>query len=104
MRKHPFLEADFLPAWSTLQAEHIVPDITLAVARAEAAIAAIAGLELTQLTYASTFLALERATEALTVAWAKVSHLQAVADTAPLREAYNAMLPKVPAFYAGIPA
>lgn len=103
MRKHPFLEADFLPAWSTLQAEHIVPDITLAVARAEAAIAAIAGLELTQLTYASTFLALERATEALTVAWAKVSHLQAVADTAPLREAYNAMLPKVSAFYAGIP-
>lgn len=103
MRKHPFLEADFLPAWSTLQAEHIVPDITLAVARAEAAIAAIAGLELTQLTYASTFLALERATEALTVAWAKVSHLQAVADTASLREAYNAMLPKVSAFYAGIP-
>ena len=103
MRKHPFLEADFLPAWSSLQAEHIVPDITLAVARAEAAIAAIAGLELTQLTYASTFLALERATEALTVAWAKVSHLQAVADTAPLREAYNAMLPKVSAFYAGIP-
>jgi oligopeptidase A len=103
MRKHPFLDAAFLPAWSTLQAEHIVPDITLAVARAEAAIAAIAGLELTQLTYASTFLALERATEALTVAWAKVSHLQAVADTAPLREAYNAMLPKVSAFYAGIP-
>jgi oligopeptidase A len=103
MRKHPFLDAAFLPAWSTLQAEHIVPDITLAVQRAEAAIAAIAGLELTQLTYASTFLALERATEALTVAWAKVGHLQAVADAAPLREAYNAMLPKVSAFYAGIP-
>jgi len=69
MRNHPFLDAAFLPAWSTLQAEHIVPDITLAVERAEAAIAAIAGSDLTQLTYASTFLALERATEELNVAW-----------------------------------
>ena len=103
MRNHPFLDAAFLPAWSTLQAEHIVPDITLAVERAEAAIAAIAGSDLTQLTYASTFLALERATEELNVAWAKVGHLQAVADAAPLREAYNVMLPKVSAFYAGIP-
>ncbi|NBQ58179.1 MAG: M3 family peptidase, partial [Opitutaceae bacterium] len=37
------------------------------------------------------------------VAWAKVGHLQAVADAAPLREAYNVVLPKVSAFYAGIP-
>ena len=103
MRNHPFLDAAFLPAWSTLQAEHIVPDITLAVNRAEAAIAGIAGRELTQLTYASTFLALERATEELNVAWAKVGHLQAVADAAPLREAYNLMLPKVSAFYASVP-
>ena len=103
MRNHPFLDAAFLPAWSTLQAEHIVPDITLAVSRAEAAIAVIAGSELTQLTYASTFLALERATEELNVAWAKVGHLQAVSDAAPLREAYNVVLPKVSAFYAGIP-
>jgi len=103
MSNHPFLDAAFLPAWSTLQAEDIVPDITLAVTRAEAAIAAIAKSDLTQLTYTSTFLALERATEELNVAWAKVGHLQAVADAAPLREAYNAMLPKVSAFYAGIP-
>jgi len=103
MRNHPFLDAAFLPAWSTLQSEHIVRDITLALTQAEAAIATIAGTELTQLTYASTFLALERATEELNVAWAKVGHLQAVADAAPLREAYNVVLPKVSAFYAGIP-
>jgi len=103
MRNHPFLDAAFLPAWSTLQSEHIVRDITLAVTQAEAAIATIAGSELTQLTYASSFLALERATEELNVAWAKVGHLQAVADAAPLREAYNVVLPKVSAFYAGIP-
>ena len=103
MRNHPFLDAAFLPAWSTLQSEHIVRDITLALTQAEAAIATIAGSELTQLTYASSFLALERATEELNVAWAKVGHLQAVADAAPLREAYNVVLPKVSAFYAGIP-
>jgi oligopeptidase A len=103
MSNHPFLDAAFLPAWSTLQAEHIVPDITLAVTRAEAAIAVIAEIDLTHLTYASTFLALERATEELNVAWAKVGHLQAVADAASLREAYNVVLPKVSTFYAGIP-
>ncbi len=103
MSNHPFLDAAFLPAWSTLQAEYIVPDITLALSRAEAAIAAIAEIDLTHLTYASTFLALERATEELNVAWAKVGHLQAVADAASLREAYNVVLPKVSAFYASIP-
>ncbi len=103
MSNHPFLDAAFLPAWSTLQAEYIVPDITLALSRAEAAIAVIAEIDLTHLTYASTFLALERATEELNVAWAKVGHLQAVADAASLREAYNVVLPKVSAFYASIP-
>jgi len=103
MPNHPFLAPAFLPAWSTLQAEHIVPDISLALKRAQAAIDAIAGTDLAQLSYANTFLALEKATDELNVAWAKVGHLQAVADAAPLREAFNTMLPQVSAFYAGIP-
>ncbi len=37
------------------------------------------------------------------MAWGKVTHLQSVADSPALREAHNAMLPRVSAFYAAIP-
>jgi oligopeptidase A len=37
------------------------------------------------------------------MAWGKVTHLQSVADSPVLRDAHNAMLPKVSAFYAAIP-
>jgi len=63
----------------------------------------IAARDLDTLTYENTFLALEHATEDLNVAWAKVTHLQSVADSPPLRDAHNLMLPRVSAFYAGIP-
>ncbi len=55
------------------------------------------------LTYENTFLALERATEELSAAWTKVTHLQSVMDSPALRHAHNAMLPKVSAFFAKIP-
>ena len=42
---------------------------------------------------------LEVATERLGRAWGMVGHLNAVADAAPLREAYNAMLPTVTQFW-----
>lgn len=103
MPTNPFLDAGFLPEWSMLQPAHVVPDITLALARAQASIDSIATRNLDGLSYETTFLALEKATESLNVAWAKVGHLQAVADSAPLREAYNAVLPAVSAFYAAIP-
>ena len=34
--------------------------------------------------------------------WGKVSHLQSVADSPELRDAFNKMLPKVTAFSSGI--
>jgi len=48
-------------------------------------------------------LALEEADLKLTVAWGKVGHLNSVKDSKELREAYNAMLPKVSEFSAKIP-
>ncbi len=103
MPENPFLDPDFHIRWSALTAEKVVPAIELAVTRAQAAIDAIAQRDLAALTYANTFLALEHATEELTVAWGKVTHLQSVADAPDLREAHNAVLPRVSAFYAAIP-
>ncbi len=100
---NPFLDAKFPPAWSLLLPANVVADITLAVERAQAKVDAIAAQGLDQLSYESTILALESSTEELNTAWAKVGHLQSVADSAALREAHNAVLPKVTAFYAGIP-
>ena len=103
MVSHPFLDDAFLIRWSQLTPEHISADIGLALTRADEAISAIATRELATLTYENTFLALERATEELTTAWSKVTHLQSVADSPALRDAHNAMLPAVSAFYAKIP-
>jgi oligopeptidase A len=103
MAVHPFLNSDFHIRWSQLTPEQIVPDIEAALVRAQRGIDEIAQREIGRLTYENTFLALEHATDELNVAWAKVSHLQAVADSPPLREAHNAMLPKVSAFYVAIP-
>ena len=103
MASHPFLNPAFHIAWSQLTPEHVVPDIEEGLSRAEAALAQIVARDPQALTYENTFLALERATEELSQAWTKVTHLQSVADAPALRDAHNAMLPKVSAFFAKIP-
>ena len=103
MASHPFLDPAFHVRWSRLAPGQIVPDIEEALARAEAAITQIATRELTETSYENTFRALEDATDGLAVAWSRVTHLQSVADAPELREAHNAMLPKVSAFFAKIP-
>ncbi len=103
MAENPFLDPSFHVRWSALTPEHVAPGIETALAQAQAAVEAIATRDVDALTFENTFLALEHATEALTVAWGKVTHLQSVADSPPLRDAHNAMLPRVSAFFASIP-
>src|SRR5690606_20012244 len=47
--------------------------------------------------------ALERATEQLEFAMGVVEHLEMVATTPEFRTAYNTVLPKVSAFWSGLP-
>lgn len=100
---NPFLDSAFTIRWSQLTPELMAPAIDAALERAQAAVDALAAREPAAADYPNTFLALERATEELTVAWGKITHLQSVADSPALREAHNALLPKVAAFYAKIP-
>ncbi|HLS27231.1 MAG TPA: M3 family metallopeptidase [Opitutales bacterium] len=100
---HPFLDNDFQIRWSQLQPERIVPDIEVALVRAQEKIDALTELDLATLSFENTMLALENATEELSDAWGKVSHLTSVNDSKPLREAYNEMLPKVSAFFTKVP-
>src|SRR5688500_1748695 len=103
MALNPFLETNFHIRWSALRPDQIEPGITEALEKAEAAIDSIATSPIENASYYRTFLQLERATEELTQAWGKVTHLQSVADSPELRVAHNAMLPKVSAFFARIP-
>jgi oligopeptidase A len=103
MSSNPFLDPVFEIPWSALTPELIVPAIEQALVGAQAAIDAVAAQDLAAVSYDNTFLALERATEQLGLAWSKVTHLQSVADSPALREAHNALLPKVSAFYSAIP-
>ncbi len=103
MAHNPFLDPAFHIRWSELTPEHVGPAIDAVLAKAQAALDEIARRDCATLTYENTFLALEHATEELNVTWAKISHLQSVADAPPLREAHNAVLPRVAAFQAGIP-
>lgn len=103
MSANPFLDPSFHIRWSALLPERVGPAIEAALGQAKAAVDAIAARDHGAVSYANTFLALEHATEELNMAWAKVTHLQSVADAPALREAHNAMLPHVSAFSAGIP-
>ncbi len=103
MSAHPFLDSSFQIRWSRLTASHVGPDIRKALREAQATIDRIASHELSGLTFENTFHALEHSTEALGAAWGKLSHLQSVADTPELRDAYNKVLPEVTAFYSRIP-
>lgn len=102
---HPFLSPGLPIRWSQLTPDHIEPDITEALRRAQANIDAIASLPPVgaELTFASTFLALEEATRELGIAWGLVQHLDSVCNSPELRAANTRMLPEVSTFFARIP-
>jgi oligopeptidase A len=100
---HPFLSPDFHVRWSTLVPEAVEPDIRHALSLAKHAIEAICDQDPSALTYESTFLALENATEELGRGWGRLNHLDSVCDNPAQREALNRMLPEVTDFYASIP-
>ena len=78
------------------------PDISQALKNASRAIQAIVENPNAP-SYENTFDALEKALEPLQHAWGLVDHLDAVCNNPELRKGYNAMLPKVSAFFAKIP-
>jgi oligopeptidase A len=100
---NPLLALDRLAIpFDRISAEHVVPAIRTLLAGAKESVAKVAA-GTPPLTYESTLGALEDATEDLSRAMGIVSHLESVATTPALREAYNAVKPEVSAFYASIP-
>ena len=101
--KNPFLDPSFAIRWSELTPDRVVPDLQLALERAEENLVAIRALDPSEVTFANSVKAGQEALNELNEAWGKVTHLDSVRNSDDLRAAYNAMLPKVTAFYAKIP-
>ncbi|WP_038162909.1 M3 family metallopeptidase [Verrucomicrobium sp. BvORR106] len=100
---HPFLDDSFHVRWSTLSPEAVEPDITKALEEAETRLQAVIGQQRGGITFNSVMLGYEEALRDLNESWGLVTHLVSVCDSPALREAHNAMLPKVSAFFAKIP-
>ena len=94
---NPLLSTAALPDFAAIQPEHVQPAIQQLLAAAQVALDEATKPE-TPADYDALSRILDTSTEHLGAAWGAVGHLNAVADTPALREAYNAMLPAVTEF------
>lgn len=97
---NPLLSLERPIPFAEIRGEHVVPAIRTLISEAEAAVAAITP---EQPTYAATIGALEASSERLELAVGITEHLEAVATTPALREAFTAVLPEVSAYYSSLP-
>ena len=96
MNANPLLDFTGLPHFDAIRPAHVTPAIDALLAAAEAAVKAAETVA--PVSWETFVVPLDDATERLYRAWGQVAHLQAVADTPELREAYNANLPKISRF------
>ncbi len=94
---NPLLDFTGLPRFAEVRPEQVEPAIDALLADAEAALERAVSAA-TPADYDALSAALDVPGERLSRAWNVVGHLQAVADTPPLRAAYNAALPKMSEF------
>jgi oligopeptidase A len=99
---NPLLQIRFAVPFSEITAAHVEPAIDALLAQARDAIEAIAA-ETAPATYDNTLGALERSGLGLEYAMGIVGHLESVVTSDALREAYNAVQPKVAEFSSSIP-
>jgi oligopeptidase A len=100
---NPLLDFGALPRYAEVEPAQIAPAITQLLTEARAALERVTAAA-TPARWDSLVDPLEVATERLARAWGTVSHLNAVADTPALREAFNAMLPEVTQFWTELGA
>jgi oligopeptidase A len=102
MTENPLLKPGFPIVFDKIQPEHVEPAITRLLGDAEARLA-VFGSDPGPRTYANTMQRLDGLTEPLDLAMGIVRHLESVATTPALREAYNKVEPLTAAFYSRIP-
>lgn len=99
---NPILVGGFRIPFDRIRAEHVQPGVEQALAQAQAEIDALAA-DTADPTWDSTLAVLDETVERLAERIAPVTHLMSVAETRELREAYNAVLPAITAFWSRLP-
>jgi oligopeptidase A len=99
---NPYLDVQHPIAFDRMRAEHVRPAIAALLEQARADLAKLEG-DASEPRYDNTLGALEKLTERLGRAMGVISHLESVATTQALREAYNDVQPLVSAFDSSIP-
>jgi len=95
---NPLLDFSGLPRFAEFKPAHVAPAVDQLLVEARAAMRRAAAPE-TPVQWEAFVAPLEDANERLSRAWGQVAHLHAVIDSPPLREAYNANLPKITQYY-----
>jgi len=96
--ENPLLQSFDLPPYSAIKPEHVEPAVDAILADNRAAIAALLATQATP-SWSGLVLALDELGARLGQAWSPVSHLNAVCNSAELRGAYEACLPKLSEYY-----
>ena len=98
---NPLLRISHPIPFDRISAAHVEPAVDTLLADAQKALSALESSTAPR-TYDNTLLALEQVTEALERAMGVVGHLESVATTPALRDAYNRVQPAVSAFFSSI--
>lgn len=96
---NPLLQSYDLPPFSSIRPEHVKPAIEQILADNRAAIARLLAQQDGAPTWAGLVLAMDELHDRLGKAWSPVSHLNAVCNSAELREAYEGCLPLLSAYW-----
>ncbi len=96
--ENPLLQPFDLPPYSVIKPEHVEPAVDAILADNRAAVAALLATQATP-SWNGLVLALDELSARLGQAWSPVSHLNAVCNSAELRGAYEACLPKLSEYH-----
>ena len=100
---NPLLSTAALPEFATIRPEHLTPALDVLLPEAEAALERAVGATVAA-DYDALSAVLDVPLERLSRAWGAVNHLNAVANTPELREAYNANLGRITEFHTRLGA
>jgi oligopeptidase A len=100
MMQNPLLAETALPAFNSIRPEHAEPAIRELLASNRARIEKLAALA--DPSFATLVEPLEELEHRLSRTWSPVSHLNAVANSEPLRASYNACVPLLSAYHTDV--
>jgi oligopeptidase A len=99
---NPLLAGDFRIPFDKIEAKHVKPGVEQALREAQADIDELS-VDTSRPTWDNAIAALDRTVERLGERITPVTHLMSVSETPELREAYNAVLPAITAFWSRLP-